>query len=54
MDHLIVVDVPDLLCFSHMDRLKMAVLILNLTFRVTVKGGKLEGQKRSGIERAQC
>lgn len=32
----------------------MAVLILNLAFRVTAKGGKLEGQKGSGIESAQC
>lgn len=30
----------------------MAVLIL--TFRVGAKGGKLEGQKGSGIGRAQC
>lgn len=32
----------------------MAVLILNLTFRMSAKGEKLEGQKGSGIERAQC
>lgn len=32
----------------------MAVLILNLTFRVSAKGGKLEGQKVSGIVGTQC
>lgn len=43
MHHLIVADVPYLLCFSHVDGLKDGCSILNLTFGTTAKGEKLEG-----------
>lgn len=41
MDHLVVVDVPDLLCFSHVDRLKKGCSDSEFNIQNDCKGRKI-------------
>lgn len=46
MDHLIVVDVPDPLCFSHVDRLKNGCFDSELNIQSECKGRKIRRARR--------